>query len=139
MKKETKILMTVVMFDVLVVWNLIYFGIVKEVHIVDYMAYGILTIITVVAFLGFLTLVVVLKNMKASHIEKMINDGYEGEPNSRKIYNTITTIGKSTVIVFFGNSVFGIIYLISLGLLLSTTWRLSDVVEEYKKLKSIDN
>lgn len=139
MKKQTKILMATILIDVLVIWNLIYFGIVKEVYIVDYLAYGILTIITVVAFLGFLALVVMIKTMKASHIEKMINNGYEGEPASSKIYNTITIIGKSAVIVFFGNSVFGIIYLITLGLLLSTSWRLSDIVEEYKRLKSIDN
>lgn len=139
MKKQTKILMATILIDVLVMWNLIYFGIVKEVYIVDYLAYGILTIITVVAFLGFLALVVMMKTMKASHIEKMINNGYEGEPTGRKIYNTITTIGHSAVIFFFGNSVFGIIYLITLGLLLSTSWRLSDIVEDYKRLKSIDN
>ena len=139
MKKQTKLLLATVAIDVLVIWNLIYFGIVKEVYIVDYLAYGILTIITVVAFLGFLAIVVMIKNMKASHIEEMIDKGYEGEPTGRKIYNTITTIGESAVIVFFGNSFFGILYLIALGLLLSTTWRLSDIVEEYKRLKSIDN
>lgn len=139
MKKETKILMATILVDVLVVWNLIYFGIVKEVHIVDYLAYGLLTITVVVAFLGSLSLMVMMKTMKTSHIVKMINDGYDGEPTGRKIYNTFATIGKSTVIVFFGNSVFGIIYLLALGLLLSASWRISDIVEEYKRLKSIDN
>lgn len=135
LSKNTKKMITVFIVDILVSWNLIYWGIVKDVYLVDMIAYGVFSVFIIVSVIGSIALYYAMTEEPSKFVSRLEESKFEVTPTTHFIIPTLSLIAKASVIVIYGSPTFGIIYLVALGCLLITTMKASELYDYYLKLK----
>lgn len=133
--QKTKNMITIILVDILVSWNLIYWGIVNDVYLVDMIAYGVFSVFIIVSILVVISLYAAMATSPKQFVTRLEESKFEVVPTSHFIIPTLSLIGKALVIVIYGSPTFGIIYLMALGSRLITTMKASKLYDYYLKLK----
>ena len=136
LSKKTKETIRTLIVDILISWNLIYWGIVKDVYPVDMIAYGVFSVFIIVSVMGSLVLYAVMRASPRKLVSILEERKFGGIPTSHLTILTLSLIAKALVIVIYGSSLFGIIYLMALGGMLIATMKVSEWYDYYLGLKN---